>query len=81
MVFARASATRLPLSSVELQFRDQYRLGERDVEVFQQALDEHADGIILAPGHPHELKTWIRKAARIASRSSVLQPMLPKLSG
>jgi hypothetical protein len=38
-----------------------HRLGEGDVELFQQALDEHADGIILAPGHPNDLKPWIRK--------------------
>ncbi|MGH9620541.1 MAG: substrate-binding domain-containing protein [Bryobacteraceae bacterium] len=51
-------------SNVEVQFRDRHRLGEGEIEAFQQALDEHADGMILAPGHPSELKSWIRKAAR-----------------
>ena len=35
-----------------MQFRDYPRLGEGDVEVFKQALEEGANGIIIAPGHP-----------------------------
>ncbi len=51
-------------SSIELQFRTYPRLGEGDGELLAQALDENANGIILAPGHPSDLKPWIRKAAR-----------------
>jgi len=51
-------------SSVELEFRSHRRLGEGDVELFRQALDEQTNGIILSPGHPKSLKPWIRKAAR-----------------
>ncbi len=51
-------------SNVELEFRRHRRLGEGDVELFRRALDEQTNGIILSPGHPNELKPWIRKAAR-----------------
>ena len=51
-------------SSVELEVRTHRRLGEGDLELFQQALNEQTNGIILAPGHPNDLKPWIRKAAR-----------------
>ena len=52
------------LSTVELEFRTHRRLGEGDVDLIRQALEEQANGIILAPGHPDDLKPWIRKAAR-----------------
>lgn len=51
-------------SSIELQFRTYPRLGEGDLDLFAEALEERTTGIILAPGHPAELKPWIRKAAR-----------------
>ena len=51
-------------SSVELLFFDVPRLGEHEAEAFQQALDEHVSGIIVAPGHPKDLKALIQKAAR-----------------
>lgn len=51
-------------SSVELEFREQRRLGEGDVELFEQALAKRTNGIILSPGYPNDLKPWIRKAAR-----------------
>lgn len=51
-------------SSVELEFREQRRLGEGDVELFEQALAKPTQGIILSPGYPNDLKPWIRKAAR-----------------
>ncbi|MDQ2776458.1 MAG: LacI family DNA-binding transcriptional regulator [Acidobacteriota bacterium] len=50
--------------SVELQFRTYPRLGEGDTELFAEALEDKTNGIILAPGHPADLKPWIRKAAR-----------------
>ena len=39
------------------------RLGEHETEAFQQALDERVSGIIVAPGHPKDLRALIRKAA------------------
>jgi LacI family transcriptional regulator len=51
-------------SSVELEFREQRRLGEGDVELFEQALSQRTNGIILSPGYPNDLKPWIRRAAR-----------------
>jgi LacI family transcriptional regulator len=51
-------------SSIELQFRTYPRLGEGDVDLFAEALEAKTNGIILAPGHPADLKPWIRKAAR-----------------
>lgn len=51
-------------SSVELEFREQRRLGEGDIELFEQALAKPTNGIILSPGYPNDLKPWIRKAAR-----------------
>lgn len=51
-------------SSIELEFRSYPRLGEGDVELFSEALEGGTSGLILVPGHPADLKTWIRKAAR-----------------
>jgi LacI family transcriptional regulator len=51
-------------SSIEVQFRSYPRLGQGDVELFEQALREATNGIILAPGHPSALKACIRQAAR-----------------
>lgn len=50
-------------SSIEIQCRTYPRLGEHDVELFAEALEANTNGIILAPGHPADLKPWIRKAA------------------
>jgi LacI family transcriptional regulator len=50
--------------SVELRFRTYPRLGEGDTEIFAAALEEKPSGIILVPGHPADLKPWIRKATR-----------------
>jgi LacI family transcriptional regulator len=52
------------LSTVELEFRTHSRLGVGDVDLIRRALEEQTNGIILAPGHPNDLKPWIRKAAR-----------------
>jgi LacI family transcriptional regulator len=51
-------------STIELRFRSFPRLAEGDTEAFSRALDEGANGIIIAPGHPAEMKPWIRRAAR-----------------
>jgi LacI family transcriptional regulator len=50
--------------SIELRFRTYPRLGDGDVDLFAEALEQNTNGIILAPGHPADLKPWIRKAAR-----------------
>ena len=49
---------------VELAFRSHPVLGEGDTELFQQALEDGSKGIIIAPGHPSQLKAWIRRAAQ-----------------
>ncbi len=51
-------------SVVNLCFRNHPVLGEGDAELFEQALEEGSKGIIIAPGHPAQLKGWIRKAAQ-----------------
>ena len=51
-------------SSIAIQYRTYPRLGENDLALFAEALQEKSNGIILAPGHPAKLKPWIRKAAR-----------------
>jgi len=51
-------------STIEVEFRSHSRLGEGDSELFAEALSEGTNGIILAPGHPADLKPWIRRAAR-----------------
>ncbi|MBV9038648.1 MAG: substrate-binding domain-containing protein, partial [Acidobacteriaceae bacterium] len=51
-------------STVDLQFRTVRRLGEGEAERFREALEEKANGLIVAPGHPAEVRMWIRKAAR-----------------
>jgi LacI family transcriptional regulator len=50
-------------SGVDLCFRDHPVLGVGDAELFQQALDEGRKGIIIAPGHPAQLKDLIHAAA------------------
>jgi LacI family transcriptional regulator len=51
-------------STIEVQFRSYPRLGEGDLELFAESLEDSTNGIILTPGHPADLKPWIRKAAR-----------------
>jgi LacI family transcriptional regulator len=51
-------------SAIDVQFRSYPRFAEGDIELFEQALEEGTQGIILTPGHPATLKPWIRKAAR-----------------
>jgi LacI family transcriptional regulator, galactose operon repressor len=59
-----AEAARPFQSTIEMHFRDYPRLGEGDAEIFKQALEEGANGIIIAPGDPAAIKPLIRKAAR-----------------
>lgn len=51
-------------STVEVQVRNYPQLGQGDLELFAQTLAEGTNGLILAPGHPADLKPLIRKAAR-----------------
>ncbi len=49
--------------AIHLCFRTHPALGEGDVALFQQALEDGSKGIMIAPGHPAQLKPWISKAA------------------
>ncbi|MFL6354190.1 MAG: substrate-binding domain-containing protein [Bryobacteraceae bacterium] len=51
-------------STIEVQFRTYPRLGEGDLELFAETLQDSTNGMIVTPGHPADLKPWIRKAAR-----------------
>jgi LacI family transcriptional regulator len=51
-------------AGVELNFRTHPALGEGDEELFREALEDGSKGIIIAPGHPAQLKIWIRRAAQ-----------------
>lgn len=51
-------------AGVDLQFRTHPGLGEGDEELFREALEDSSKGIIIAPGHPAQLKLWIRRAAQ-----------------
>jgi LacI family transcriptional regulator len=51
-------------STIEVQFRTYPRLGEGDLELFAETVQDRTNGIIVTPGHPADLKPWIRKAAR-----------------
>ncbi len=50
-------------STVDLQFRTYPHLGEGDLALFEEALREQVDGIIVAPGNPRLLRPYLRKAA------------------
>jgi LacI family transcriptional regulator len=51
-------------AGVDLHFRTHPVLGEGDEELFREALEDGSKGIIIAPGHPAQLKAWIRKAGQ-----------------
>lgn len=51
-------------STIEVQFRSYPRLGQGDAKLFDEALNQETNGIILAPGHPSALRPRIRQAAR-----------------
>jgi LacI family transcriptional regulator len=50
--------------TLKVEFSDYPRLGEGDVELFEQALTDGTNGLIIAPGDPAALRPWIRKAAQ-----------------
>jgi len=51
-------------AGAELQFRTHPALGEGDEELFREALEDGSKGIIIVPGHPAQLRLWIRRAAQ-----------------
>jgi LacI family transcriptional regulator len=51
-------------AGVELQFRTHPVLGEGDEELFREVLEDGSKGLIISPGHPAQLKVWIRRAAQ-----------------
>lgn len=51
-------------AGVDIHFRTHPALGEGDEELFREALEDSSKGIIIAPGHPAQLKMWIRRAAQ-----------------
>jgi LacI family transcriptional regulator len=51
-------------ATVELQIRSYPQLGNGDVALFAQTLAQGTNGLIVAPGHPADVKPLIRRAAR-----------------
>jgi LacI family transcriptional regulator len=50
--------------TLHVEFLSYPRLGRGDVELFEQALEQGTNGLIIAPGDPAALKPWIRKASQ-----------------
>jgi LacI family transcriptional regulator len=50
--------------TLEVDFASYPRLGEGDVPLFERALAEGTNGLIVAPGDPVALRPWIRTAAQ-----------------
>ena len=50
--------------ALHVDFRSYPRLGEGDTALFEDALQDGTNGLIIAPGNPAALKPYIRKAAR-----------------
>src|SRR6476661_2437520 len=50
--------------ALHVDFRSYPTLGEGDIPLFEEALREGTNGLIIAPGNPAALKAYIRKAAR-----------------
>jgi len=50
--------------AVNIEFLSYPRLGDGDAEVFNYALDQDSQGMIIAPGEPGIMKPLIRRAAR-----------------
>lgn len=50
--------------ALHVDFRSYPRLGEGDIPLFDEALEDHTNGLIVAPGNPDALTPYIRKAAR-----------------
>jgi LacI family transcriptional regulator len=50
--------------TLRIEFRTHPQLGHGDVPLFEEALANGTDGLIIAPGDPAALRPWIRKAAQ-----------------
>jgi LacI family transcriptional regulator len=50
--------------ALHVDFQTYPRLGEGDIPLFEEALRDGTNGLIIAPGNPGALKPCIRKAAR-----------------
>ena len=50
--------------ALHLDFKSYPSLGEGDIPLFEDALNDGTNGLIIAPGNPAALKPYIRKAAR-----------------
>jgi LacI family transcriptional regulator len=50
--------------ALHVDFRTYPRLGEGDTALFEDALQDGTNGLIIAPGNPAALRPYIRKAAR-----------------
>ena len=50
--------------ALHVDFRSYPSLGEGDIPLFEEALHDGTNGLIIAPGNPDALKPYIRKAAR-----------------
>ena len=50
--------------ALHVDFQSYPSLGEGDIPLFEEALRDGANGLIIAPGNPAALKPYIRKAAR-----------------
>lgn len=59
----REEAASNPLENVELEFRTYPQLGGEQ-EAFRAALRQKADGIIIFPGNPNGLTSWVQRASR-----------------
>lgn len=51
-------------AGVDLKFRSNPVLGEGEEELFREALEDGSKGLIIVPGHPVQLRVWIRRAAQ-----------------
>ena len=50
--------------ALQVDFRSYPRLGEGDTPLFEQALRDGTNGLIIAPGNPSALRSCLRNAAR-----------------
>jgi len=50
--------------ALHLDFKSYPSLGEGDIPLFEDALNDGTNGLIIAPGNPAALKPYIRKATR-----------------
>jgi LacI family transcriptional regulator len=49
--------------ALHVDFRRYPRLGEGDIALFEQALEDHTTGLIVAPGNPDAMTPCLRRAA------------------